>query len=115
MKTGRRFTESLREPGKPIDVLVYSLAFANREDCRSFVDTQRDGFLLAQNVSAYSLVAMARAVVALMTNGGSIMTLTLCRIDAGGAELQRDGVKASLEASMRQLSGARSRPGRKFA
>jgi enoyl-[acyl-carrier protein] reductase I len=70
-------TESLREFGKPVDALVHSLAFANTEDLgRPFVETQRDGFLLAQNVSAYSLVALSRAVSPLMTNGGSIMTLT---------------------------------------
>src|SRR5271156_1573403 len=68
---------SLRELGKPIDVLVHSLAFANRDDLSGlFLDTGRDGFLLAQNVSAYSLVALARAVAPLMTNGGGLMTLT---------------------------------------
>jgi enoyl-[acyl-carrier protein] reductase I len=98
--------ESLRELGKPIDVLVHSLAFANREDLSgSFVDTQRDGFLLAQNVSAYSLVAMARAVAPLMTNGGSIMTLTYVGSTRVVPNYNVMGVaKASLEASMRYLA-----------
>src|SRR4051812_20058182 len=70
-------TEQLRALGTPIHALVHSLAFANREDLgRSFVETDRDGFLLAQNISAYSLVAMSRAVAPLMTEGGSITTLT---------------------------------------
>src|ERR1700686_5482992 len=70
-------TGSLGESGKPVDVLGHSLAFANRDDLSGlFLDTQRDGFLLAQNVSAYSLVALSRAVAPLMTKGGSIMTLT---------------------------------------
>src|SRR5580765_4255184 len=54
-------TESLRALGRPLDAVVHSLAFANREDLnRPFVETARHGFLLAQEVSAYSLVAVAR-------------------------------------------------------
>ncbi len=99
-------TESLRSLGKPIDVLVHSLAFANRDDLSGqFLDTQRDGFLLAQNVSAYSLVALARAVAPLMTNGGSIMTLTYIGSTRVVANYNVMGVaKASLEASMRYLA-----------
>ena len=96
---------SLRELGKPIDALVHSLAFANREDLgRPFVETQRDGFLLAQNVSAYSLVAMSRALAPLMTNGGSIMTLTYLGAVRVRPNYNVMGVaKAALEASMRYL------------
>jgi enoyl-[acyl-carrier protein] reductase I len=98
--------ESLRGLGKPIDVLVHSLAFANRDDLSGlFLDTGRDGFLLAQNVSAYSLVALARAVAPLMTNGGSIMTLTYIGSTRAVANYNIMGVaKASLEASMRYLA-----------
>lgn len=98
--------ESLRAFGKPIDVLVHSLAFANRDDLSGlFLDTQRDGFLLAQNVSAYSLVALARAVAPLMTNGGSIITLTYIGSTRVVANYNVMGVaKASLEASMRYLA-----------
>src|SRR6476659_9580006 len=54
--------------GKTLDAVVHSLAFANREDLgRPFVETSRGGFLLAQDVSAYSLVAVARAVAPVMT------------------------------------------------
>ena len=99
-------TESLRALGKPIDALVHSLAFANREDLSGlFADTPRDGFLLAQNVSAYSLVAMARAVAPLMTNGGSIVTLTFIGSTRVIPSYNVMGVaKASLEASMRYLA-----------
>src|ERR1051325_3433175 len=70
-------TEGLRALGRPLHAAIHSLAWANREDLtRPFVETSREGFLLAQNVSAYSLVAVARAVAPLMTEGGSIMTLT---------------------------------------
>src|SRR5580693_4784522 len=99
-------TESLRDLGKPIDVLVHSLAFANRDDLSGmFLDTGRDGFLLAQNVSAYSLVAMARAVAPLMTNGGSIMTLTYIGSTRVVENYNVMGVaKAALEASVRYLA-----------
>jgi enoyl-[acyl-carrier protein] reductase I len=99
-------TDSLRGLGKPVDVLVHSLAFANREDLSGlFLDTQRDGFLLAQNVSAYSLVALSRAVAPLMTNGGSIMTLTYIGSTRAVPNYNVMGVaKASLEASMRYLA-----------
>src|SRR5579863_6133385 len=67
-------TESLKALGKPLDVVVHCLAFANRDDLsRPFVETGRDGFNLALDVSAYSLVAMARATAPVMTEGGSLM------------------------------------------
>jgi len=99
-------TGSLGELGRPIDALVHSLAFANRDDLsRPFVETQRDGFLLAQNVSAYSFVAMARAVAPLMSNGGSIMTLTYLGAVRVRPNYNVMGVaKAALEASMRYLA-----------
>jgi enoyl-[acyl-carrier protein] reductase I len=99
-------TESLRESGATVDVLVHSLAFANRDDLSGlFLDTGREGFLLAQNVSAYSLVAMSRAVAPLMTNGGSIMTMTYIGSTRVIPNYNVMGVaKASLEASMRYLA-----------
>jgi len=99
-------TESLKKIGRPIDALVHSLAFANREDLgQPFVDTSREGFLLAQNVSAYSLVAMARAVAPLMSSGGSIMTLTYLGSTRVMPNYNVMGVaKASLEAAMRYLA-----------
>lgn len=98
--------ESLKGLSKPVDALVHSLAFANREDLgRPFVETDRDGFLLAQNVSAYSLVAMSRAVAPVMTNGGSIMTLTYLGSTRVRPNYNVMGVaKAALEASVRYLA-----------
>src|SRR5580765_494767 len=64
MKDGdlANLTASLQALGRPLDAVVHSLAFANREDLsRPFLETGRAGFLLAQDVSAYSLVAVARA------------------------------------------------------
>jgi enoyl-[acyl-carrier protein] reductase I len=60
-----------------IDTLVHSVAFANREDLGGrFVDISRDGFKLALDISAYSLIALAKRAEPLMTDGGSIMSLT---------------------------------------
>ncbi len=60
-----------------LDVLVHAVAYANREDLDGrFIDISRDGFKLALDVSAYSLIAMAKRAEPLMTSGGSIMSLT---------------------------------------
>lgn len=98
--------EAIGALGKPLDAVVHSLAFANREDLsRPFVETGRDGFLLAQNVSAYSLVAVARATVPAMTNGGSLTTLTYLGSTRVVPNYNVMGVaKASLEASVRYLA-----------
>ena len=99
-------TESLRALGRPLDAVVHSLAFANREDLtRPFVETGRAGFLLAQDVSAYSLVAVARATAPLMTEGGSLTTLTYLGATRVVPNYNVMGVaKASLEAAMRYLA-----------
>jgi enoyl-[acyl-carrier protein] reductase I len=96
----------LRQSSPVLDAVVHSIAFANREDLsRPFVETSRDGYLLAQEVSAYSLVALARAVAPLMANGGSLTTLTYL----GSTRVVRNynvmGVaKAALEACVRYLA-----------
>jgi enoyl-[acyl-carrier protein] reductase I len=99
-------TESLRGLGRPLDTVMHSLAFANREDlARPFVETGRSGFLLAQDVSAYSLVAVARAAAPLMTAGGSLATLTYLGSTRVMPNYNVMGVaKASLEATMRYLA-----------
>jgi enoyl-[acyl-carrier protein] reductase I len=98
--------ESLAKLGRPLGAVVHSLAFANREDlARPFVETQREGFLLAQNVSAYSLVAVARATAPLMTGGGSIMTMTYLGATRVVPMYNVMGVaKAALESSVRYLA-----------
>src|SRR6478752_7201922 len=59
---GDRQKETVGEHGR-LDALVHSIAFANREDLtRPFLETSREGFTLAQDVSAYSLVSTARTV-----------------------------------------------------
>lgn len=96
----------LRNLAPAIDVAIHSIAFANKEDLsRPFVETSRDGYLLAQEVSAYSLVAVARAVAPLMTNGGSITTLTYLGSIRVVKNYNVMGVaKAALEACVRYLA-----------
>ena len=83
--------------------LVHAIAFAKSEDLReSFLNTSRDGFRLALDVSAYSFVAVCRHAAEIMTKGGSIITLTYrgsMKIVPGYNVM---GVaKAALEASVR--------------
>jgi enoyl-[acyl-carrier protein] reductase I len=97
---------SLASLGRPLDAVVHSLAFANREDLSgAFLDTTRAGFALAQDVSAYSLVAVARAVAPHMSAGGSITTLTYLGSTRVIPHYNVMGVaKAALEASVRYLA-----------
>jgi len=92
--------------GERLDAVVHSIAFANREDLeKSFMDTSRAGYLLAQEVSAYSLVAVARAVAPFMSDGGSMITLTYLGSTRVLTNYNEMGVaKAALEASVRYLA-----------
>ena len=89
-----------------LDVVVHALAFARREDLAGrFVDTSRDGFALALDISAYSLVGLAREAAPLMEQGGSILTLTYYGSEKVTANYNVMGVaKAALEASVRYLA-----------
>lgn len=89
-----------------LDAVVHSIAFANKEDLsRPFLQTSRDGFLLAQEISAYSLVSVSRAVAPLMTQGGSITTMTYLGSTRVMPNYNVMGVaKAALEASVRYLA-----------
>ncbi|MGP0074210.1 MAG: enoyl-ACP reductase [Bryobacteraceae bacterium] len=97
----------LKDRGAVLSAVVHGIAFANREDLsRPFIETSRAGFGLAQDVSAYSLVAVARATAPLMAPaGGSIMTLTYLGSTRVVENYNVMGVaKASLEASVRYLA-----------
>src|SRR5436853_4546747 len=91
-----------------LDVLVHSVAFATAEDLEGrFTDTPRDRFWLALDVSAYSLVAAARAVEPLMeaAGGGSILTMTYLGGERAVPHYNVMGVaKAALDASVRYLA-----------
>jgi enoyl-[acyl-carrier protein] reductase I len=94
------------EQGGSLDILVHALAFAKREDLDGlFVDTSRDGFALALDVSAYSLVAVVREARSLLVPGSSVMTLTYYGAEKVVQHYNVMGVaKAALEASVRYLA-----------
>jgi len=102
----RAVMERWREEYGEIDVLVHALAYARREDLEgAFVDTSRDGFALALDVSAYSLVALAREARPLLHPGSSIITLTYYGAEKVVANYNVMGVaKAALEACVRYLA-----------
>ena len=99
-------TERLQENGGTLDIAVHSIAFANPEDLsRPFVQTSRDGFRTALEVSSYSFVSMAKAVAPLMPSGGALITLTYLGSVRVLENYNVMGVaKAALEASMRYLA-----------
>jgi len=98
--------ERLKQRYGKLDVLVHSVAFAPAEDLKGeFVDTSREGFRIALDISAYSLVAVSRAARPLMNEGGSIMTLTYYGAEKVVPRYNVMGVaKAALEAIVRYLA-----------
>jgi enoyl-[acyl-carrier protein] reductase I len=89
-----------------VDLLLHSVAFAPKEALEGdFVSTTREAFRTAHDISAYSLVALAREVAPLMTNGGSILAMTYYGAEKVVPHYNVMGVaKASLEASTRYLA-----------
>ena len=97
---------SLRETFGTLDFLVHSIAFADRNDLEgSFLNTSRQGYQLAQDVSSYSLTAVSRMAAPLMEKGGSIITMTYLGAERAVRNYNVMGVaKAALEASVRYLA-----------
>jgi enoyl-[acyl-carrier protein] reductase I len=97
---------TIKEEAGVIHGIAHCIAFAHKEELKGeYLNTTRDGFLLAQNISSYSLTAVAKEARGLMTEGGSIIALTYL----GGERVIENynvmGVaKASLEASVRYLA-----------
>lgn len=98
--------ETIKEEVGVIHGIAHCIAFANKEELGGeYLRTTREGFLLAQNISAYSLTAVTKAARPLMTEGGSIVTLSYL----GGERYVKNynvmGVaKASLDASVKYLA-----------
>jgi len=101
----RVFSEVGAKFGK-LNLLLHSVAFAPKAALEGrFVDTDRDAFRVAHDVSAYSLVALARAAEPLMTDGGSIMGMSYFGAEKVVPHYNVMGVaKAALEASTRYLA-----------
>ncbi len=89
-----------------ISFLIHSIAFASREDLSGrFADTGRDGFRIALEVSAYSLLPLVRHAASLMTGGGSVVAMTFDasrRVYPGYNVM--GSAKAALEHAVRQLA-----------
>ena len=98
--------QSVGKETAKLDFLVHSVAFAPREELTGqFVNTTRQGFATALAVSAYSLVALTRAAMPLMTDGGSVITLTYLGAERVVPHYNVMGVaKAALEATVRYLA-----------
>ena len=105
---GRVFSEVAAAFDGSLDVLVHSVAFAAAEDLEGrFTDTPRDRFWMAVDVSAYSLVALARAAEPLMekAGGGSILTMTYLGGERAVPHYNVMGVaKATLDSSVKYLA-----------
>ncbi len=99
---------AVKERWGKLDFIVHSIAYAPSEDLKGrFLNTSREGFKIAMDVSAYSLIRVASAAVAsgVLTEGGSILTLTYHGAEKVVPNYRVMGVaKAALEASVRELA-----------
>src|SRR5262245_34908843 len=98
--------KSVEDEFGQLDFLVHSIAYAPTEELTGeFINTSRQGFATALEVSAYSLVAVSRAALPLMNGGGSIITMTYLGSERVIPNYNVMGVaKAALEASVRYLA-----------
>ncbi|MGB3306044.1 MAG: enoyl-ACP reductase [Thermomicrobiales bacterium] len=98
--------ESLAAEYGQIDFLVHSIAFAPADELKNrFLETSREGFKLAHEISVYSLIAVARELTPIMPAGGSIMTMTYLGSDRVFPKYNVMGVaKAALESTVRYLA-----------
>lgn len=97
---------SIKDKVGTIHGVAHCIAFANKEELQGdYMNTTREGFLLAHNVSSYSLTAVAKEAKELMTEGGSIVTLTYLGGERVVSNYNVMGVaKASLDASVKYLA-----------
>ncbi len=97
---------ALQEKYAKLHVLVHAVAYAPAEDLRGeFINTSREGFRIAHEVSVYSLIALSRAAAPLMTEGGSIITLSYYAAEKVVPNYNVMALaKASLESTVRYLA-----------
>lgn len=98
--------EKIGKTAPQLDYFVHSIAFAQRDDLEGkFIDTSRDGFRLALDISSYSMVALARRVVPMMPAGGSMVSLSYIAAQRAVPNYNVMGTaKAALEQMTRQLA-----------
>ena len=100
--------QQLKERYGKLDALVHSIAFAPAETFKNpFLETSREAFRIAHDVSVYSLIAVTRAAAPLMSEGGSVITLSYFGAEKVVPGYNVMGVaKASLEATVRYLANS---------
>jgi enoyl-[acyl-carrier protein] reductase I len=98
--------EDLKKTWPKFDILVHAVAFANKEELSgSFLNTTREGFRVALDISAYSLIALTKEAVPYLNPGGSIMTLSYYGAMKVVQNYNVMGVaKAALESTVRYLA-----------
>ncbi len=98
--------ETLRQKWGRLDFVVHAVAFSDKDELTGrYVETSRDNFLRSMDISVYSLTAVAKRAEPLMTEGGSIVTLTYYGAEKVMPHYNVMGVaKAALEASVRYLA-----------
>lgn len=101
-----RLFAQIKEKFGKLHVLVHSVAYAPAEELRGeFINTTREGFRIAHDVSVYSLIAVARAAAPLMEDGGSILTMTYYGAEKVVPHYNVMAVaKAALECTVRYLA-----------
>jgi enoyl-[acyl-carrier protein] reductase I len=101
-----KLAESIKAAGHKLHTVVHSIAFAKHEELNQpFLQTSLEGFNLALDVSAYSLVAISKALTPLMSDGGAIMTLSYLGSTRVVTNYNVMGIaKAALEAEVRYLA-----------
>ena len=102
----QKLAEGVQKEMGGLDFVVHAVAYALREELDGeFLNTSREGYRVAQDVSSYSLTALAKVTVPLMTNGGCIVTLTYLGGERVVPHYNVMGVaKAALEMSVRYLA-----------
>jgi len=98
--------ETLAQRWPTIDFVVHAIGFSDKNELRGkYVDTSLDNFLMTMNISAYSFVAVAKRAVAMMPNGGSLLTLSYYGAEKVIPHYNVMGVaKAALETSVKYLA-----------
>jgi len=101
-----RLFATIKERHGKVDILVHSVAYAPAEELKGdFVNTTREGFRIAHDVSVYSLIAVSRSALPLMSNGGSIITMTYYGAEKVVPHYNVMAVaKAALECTVRYLA-----------
>jgi enoyl-[acyl-carrier protein] reductase I len=96
----------LKKTWDSFDILVHAVAFANKEELSNgFINTSREGFRLALDISAYSLIGVCREALPMMNPGGSVITLSYLGATKYVQNYNVMGVaKAALESSVRYLA-----------